>query len=490
MRPYIIFRYVGLVLLINSLFLLISVIVSALYGDTAFRPLLYCAVITALFGTFPMVFVPPTKEISNNEGLIIVVFGWLLSCLAGSLPYILWGGEFTFTNAWFESVSGYTTTGSSILANIEAVPHGLLFWRAATHWIGGMGIIMFVLAVLPSMGTAGLILYRKEMSPLAQRNFHYTAKNTLRIVMMVYVGLTLVETLALLAAGMNLFDAVSHSFATIATGGFSPKNASIAFYDSVRIEVVTIVFMVLSGVHFGLLFSTFFEKSHAVWKSPVVRYYILAMAAGIILVTLNLHANQSVPWLHALRYSAFQITSIGTSTGFANTDSSVWPALSQILLMLFALQCACAGSTSGGIKVDRIILLGKAVAKQFRQLRHPNAIIYVWLEGRSIHDDALAMGLLYICVYLLVVFIGAMLLISLGVDALSAFSGVVATTGNVGPGLGTVGSAENFGQIPTLGKWILTFTMLIGRLEIYGLLMVFFPHVWKAKYNIGTTGKK
>ncbi|MFH1756250.1 MAG: potassium transporter TrkG [Candidatus Latescibacterota bacterium] len=479
MRPHIILRYVGFILVINAIFLVVSAIISVIYGDAAFRPLLYSASIALFFGVFPLVFVPPPTEISDNEGLIIVVSGWLLSCLAGTLPYVLWGGEFTFTNAWFESVSGYTTTGSSILTNIEALPHGLLFWRAATHWIGGVGIIMFALAVLPSMGIASMILFQTEMSPLAKKNFHQNARSTLRILMTVYVGLTLAETIALFVSGMNLFDAVTHSFATIATGGFSPKNTSIAFYDNVGMEIVILVFMILSGVHFGLLFSTITKRSAAIWKSTIVRYYLIALTVGVLLTMISTHGVQFARWLDALRYSAFQIISIGTSTGFANADSSVWPAFSQILLMIFALQCACAGSTSGGIKADRILLFGKAVVKQIRQMRHPNAIIYVWIDGESIHDDVLAMGLLYICVYLVTVLIGAMLLIALGVDALSAFSGVVATTGNVGPGLGSVGSTGSFSHIPALGKWILTGTMLIGRLEIYGFLTFFLPYVWR-----------
>ena len=335
MRINVVFRYVGIVFLINALFLLICSIISAINADLALRPLLYSAIVTALFGIFPLIFVPPSEFITNNEGLVIVVSSWLLSCLVGTLPYILWGGEFNFTNAWFESVSGYTTTGSSILTNIEAVPLGLLFWRATTHWLGGMGIIMFVLSVLPSTGITSMVLYRTEMSPIAQENFQYNAKRTLRILLSVYVGLTVLETIALLVCGMNLFDAITHSFATIATGGFSTKNISIAHYNSVPMEIVIIIFMILSGIHFGLLFRAIFEKSKTIFKSTVVRYYILAIAIGIVLTTYDLFGNQYESWLEALRYAAFQIISVGTSTGFANTDSAVWTPLAQILLIFF-----------------------------------------------------------------------------------------------------------------------------------------------------------
>jgi trk system potassium uptake protein TrkH len=480
MRPYVVLKYVGVVLLIDALFLLIAAAVSAAHGDDGTRPLLYSSLVTALFGVFPLIFVPPTAHITNNEGLMIVVSSWLLSCLVGTLPYILWGGEFSFTNAWFESVSGFTTTGSSILTEIEDLPLGLLFWRAATHWIGGMGIIMFVLSVLPSMGIAGAVLYRAEMSPLAQTNFRETARITLRILLTVYAGLTLLETIALRLCGMSLFDALTHSFATIATGGFSTRGNSIAYYNSVPIELVIIIFMVLSGVHFGLLFSVVFRRSSRIWRSTVVRYYLLALAVGVGIATSSLQATGMNP-AEALRYSAFQIVSIGTSTGFANADSAVWPPLIQLLLIFFALQCACVGSTSGGIKVDRVVMFGKATARQLRLLRHPKAISPVRLNGDTVEEQILAMAVLYIGVYLAVVFAASFLLTAIGVDALAAFSGVVATTGNVGPGLGSVGSMSSYAHIPSLGKWILTGTMLAGRLEIYGLMLFFLPATWKGK---------
>jgi trk system potassium uptake protein len=479
MRPHVILRYVGFVLLLNSSFLFIAAMISLFNSESAIIPLLYSVLVLSLFGVFPLIFVPPPSHITNIEGFVTVVASWLMSCLAGSLPYILWGGEFTFTNAWFESVSGFTTTGSSILTDIEALPLGLLFWRSATHWIGGMGIILFVLSVLPSMGIAGMVLYRTEMSALARENFRYNAKTTMKILLTIYVGLTLIETVALLLCGMNLFDAITHAFGTIATGGFSPKNMSIAHYQSTSIEIVIIIFMILSGIHFALLFSTIFEKSTNLFKSTVVRYYLAALVIGIAITAINVGGNQFERWTEALRYSAFQIVSVGTTTGFANADTSVWPPLSQILIILFSLKGACAGSTSGGIKTDRIVILGKAFIKQIKMLQHPRAVIPVRVNGSSIHDDVLAMSLLYIVIYLCLVFVATTLLIALGVDMLSAFSGTVATTGNVGPGLGTVGSTGNYSAIPITGKWILSFTMLLGRLEIYGLIIFFLPHIWR-----------
>lgn len=483
MRIHIVLRYVGFVSLINSIFLFLASLVSLLNSDAAFFPLLYGAVITLLLGLFPLIFVPATTFVTNNEGLIIVVASWLLSCLLGTIPYVLYGGEFTFSNAWFESVSGFTTTGSTILSDVEAIPAGLLFWRASTHWIGGMGIIVFVLSVLPSMGVAGLVLYRSEMSSLARENFRQNARTTLKVVLAIYVGLTALETVALLFCGMSFFDAVTHSFATIATGGFSPRNLSIAHYNSVTTEVVIMVFMVLSGIHFSLLFSAVFVRGKEIWKSTVVRYYLMALLLGIVLVSVDTYGAHYHSWTEALRYASFQLISVSTSTGFANADSSVWPSLAQVLLVLYSLQCACSGSTSGGIKVDRIVIFGKAVIKQIKMVLHPRGVIPIRMDGKAIHDDALAMSVLYISVYLAVVAFVAICLVALGVDMLSAFSGSVAATGNVGPGLGAVGSLENFGQIPAIGKWVLTGAMLLGRLEIYGLIVFFLPQVWEARSN-------
>ena len=479
MRPHIILRYTGFILLFNAVFLIISSLISAFYSDEAFLPLFYSGIIAVLFGIFPLIYVPPATEITNKEGFIIVVSSWLLSCLVGVMPYMLWGGVFTLTNAWFESVSGYTTTGSSILANIEALPLGLLFWRSATHWIGGIGIIIFALSVLPSLGRAGIILYRTEMSPLAMENFHYRTKKTLQILVIIYVGLTAAETIGLRIFGMNWFDAVTHAFATIATGGFSPKNTSIAYYQSVAIETVVMVFMILSGLHFGLLFTCFSGNVLGLWRSSVVKYYLMALGIGVIITMLNVHGHQPFTWTQALRYSAFQVISLGTSTGFATTDTTLWPPFAQLVLIFFTLQCACAGSTSGGIKVDRVVIFWKGLLRRIAKIRHPHAVITPKINGAAIDSEVLETSVLYITLYIGTVFVSCVILTAFGVDILSAFSGSAATMGNVGPGFGMVSSMGNFSQIPDPGKWVLTFTMLLGRLEIFGLILFVTARSWK-----------
>lgn len=479
MRPYIVLRYIGIVLLLNAAFLLVSAAISFFNSDSAFFPLIYTCLIAALFGAFPFIFVPPTEAISNKEGFTIIVTSWLLSCLIGMIPYVLWGGEFTLSNAWFESVSGFTTTGSSILTDIEALPAGLLFWRSATHWIGGVGIIIFALSVLPSMGKVGMILYRTETSPLASANFRYRTQKMLQIIMFVYVGLTVLETIALMFCGMDLFDAITHSFATIATGGFSTKNMSVAYYGSTAIEIVIMIFMVLSGINFSLLFVAVSGKIGVLLRSTVVRFYLIVLLVGIILMMITIHGAPFDGWTEAIRYASFQVISIGTSTGFATTDTNVWPPFAQLLILFFTLQCACSGSTSGGIKVDRMVLFLHALRKRITMVEHPHAIVKTKLDTMPVDDDILEASLLYITLYVVIVFISSLIICFLGIDIMTAFSASASTMGNVGPGFGMVGSASNFSHIPELGKWVLTGDMLLGRLEIFGLLLFFLLRSWK-----------
>ncbi len=477
MRSQIIIRYIGFVLLSNALFLFISAAVSAINCDSAFLPLSYSAVVTALIGIFPAIFVPPPENIENDEGMVIVVAGWLVSALIGTLPYIMWGDPFSFTNAWFESVSGFTTTGSSILSDIEALPAGLLLWRSTTQWIGGIGIIVFMLAVVPSTGQTAMVLYKNEISSLAVENFRYRTRKTLQILLVVYLGLTVLESLCLVLAGMGVFDAVTHSFATVATGGFSPKNSSVAHFASPVIEGIIMVFMILSGIHFALIFLGITDRSGKIWRSSVVRYYLAAMAVGVLLVGYNIWGRVFEGFWEALRFAAFQVISLGTSTGFANADSSTWPGFSILILIFFTLQCACAGSTSGGIKVDRVIMFWKSLTGQFLKMKHPKAVIALKIDNTVIEPRVVEAGLLYITLYICVVFISSLALTFLGVDIMSAFSGSAAAMGNVGPGFSTVGSFSNFAAIPAAGKWVLSIVMLLGRLEIFGLTMFLFYRV-------------
>jgi trk system potassium uptake protein TrkH len=324
-----------------------------------------------------------------------------------------------------------------------------------------------------------MVLYRTEMSSLAMENFHYRTREALKILVIVYVGLTLAEILGLLLCGMNWFDAVTHSFATIATGGFSPKDASIGHYQSISVEMVIVVFMVLSGLHFGLLFAAIRGNVKALWTSSIVKYYLLTLAIGVMITTFSVHGHSFTSWAEALRFAAFQVVSLGTSTGFATTDTALWAPLAKLIMIFFTLQCACAGSTSGGIKVDRIVIFWKGLRRTINKLRHPQAVIAPKVDGVVIESDTLEGSILYIALYLGIVFLSSVLLTAMGVDILSAFSGSAATMGNVGPGFGIVSSMSNFSQIPNIGKWILTLTMLLGRLEIFGLILFVTARSWR-----------
>lgn len=479
MRPHIIIRYIGLIFLFNSFFLFFSFLISLLNNDSAIFPLMYATIIAFIFGVFPLIYVPPAKNISSKEGFLIVVLSWLLTCLLGVIPYIMWGGEFTFTNAWFESVSGYTTTGSTILNDIESLPKGLLFWRASTHWIGGIGIIIFALVVLPNIGHARAVLLNTEFSSLAKNNFLYTSKQVIRILLIVYVGLTALETIALLLAGMNLFDAVSHSFATIATGGFSPKNLSIAHYNNLSIEIIIMIFMILSGIHFGLLFNTILGRKKNIFKSSIVKYYIFSIVFGVIIVSANLFFNGYYNIFDSLRYGSFQLISLGTTTGFATIDSAFWPPFSILVLIFFTLQCAMAGSTSGGIKVDRILIFLKSIKNQAKRFHHPNAVLSLKIDKKSLDNNLISNVFVFILIYIFIVFVSALILTALGVDSITAFSASAATMGNVGPGFGDVSSLGNYAAIPEFGKWILTANMILGRLEIYAVLSLLMLKTWR-----------
>ncbi len=474
-------RNIGIALLLNALFMYISAFVSALYDfDASFSPLLLSAVITTVAGSFPLIFVNKFYEINIKEGFTIVVFSWILSCLFGMLPYVLYGGEFSILNSWFESVSGYTTTGATILTDIENMPKGLLFWRSSTHWLGGLGVVLFMLLVLPSVSTFRMKLSKMEISTLSKDNFKFKTHQTIRVISIVYLGLTILETLFLVLAGMNLFDAINHSFSTVSTGGFSTKNMSIQYFNSIKVELVIMVFMVLSGLHFGLLYSVVMGRSGNLFKSPIVKFYITSLLLGGLLITLNIKLSGTVEsWGTAIRQGYFQVISLGTTTGFATADSSVWPPFSILLLIYFSFQCACSGSTTGGLKSDRIYIFLSSIKAQIRKQIHPNAIVPIKVNSQIMDREVVYGVNLYIALYVSIVFIVTVILSLLGTDLTDSFTSSVASMGNVGPGFGNVGSLGNYSDFPTLGKFILTIQMLLGRLEIYSLLLIFVLYRWR-----------
>ena len=481
MRVTVVIRYIGLVMQFIAAFMLASAAVSMLNDyDSAYYPLLLSSFMTALLGTFPLFFVERVEEIKTKEGYAIVVGSWLVACIVGMFPYLIWGGEFTIINAWFESVSGFTTTGASILNDIEFLPRGLLFWRASSAWIGGIGVVMFALVILPSMGKSRHMLTSVEMSSIAKDNFHYRSKVIFRLLTTIYFGLTLITTVALKYAGMTWFDAATHAMSSCSTCGLSTKNASVAFWDSPLIEGIMMAAMTLSAIHFGILYATLTGRKNNIFRSEVVRTYIGMMVVIALIIAFSLVAEEVYPSFgEAMRHASFQVVSITTTSGFATADTNTWPAIAIVLLVVCSVICGCAGSTSGGMKVDRVLIAAKVVRNRMKIQLHPNAIIRTKIDGIVQEDSTISLVMTFIVTYIILVLIGTVVYTLFGCDILTGFTASIACISNVGPGFGQVGSMSNFSELPTLLKLMSTMLMLIGRLEIFGLIQLLFIRSWK-----------
>lgn len=448
--------------------------------DSGFYPLLLSALITAFLGLFPMIFVDRTTEVKTKEGYAIVVGSWLVACVVGTFPYLIWGGEFSLMNAWFESVSGFTTTGASILNDIESLPQGLLFWRSATAWIGGIGVVMFALVILPSMGHSRHMLSSQELSSIAKDNFHYRSKVIIRILVFVYLSLTICTTLLLKYEGMNWHDAVNHAMSTCGTCGFSTKNSSIAYFDSVNIEMILMGSMVLSAIHFGVLYATITGRRNNLFRSEIVRVYLGMMAVISIIIAISLVSdNVYDSFGEALRHSTFQVASITTTSGFATADTNTWTPIAIILLIFCSVVCGCAGSTSGGLKVDRLVISAKIIRNRIKVQQHPNAILRVKVNGVVQDSSTQNLVTTFVIAYILLALIGTFTYTLFGCDLETAFTATIACMSNVGPGFGEVGSMGNYADLPAMLKLVSTALMLIGRLEIFGFLQLFFMKSWK-----------
>ena len=481
MRASVILRYVGSVMLCVSAFMLVSAVISYINNiDSGFYPLLLSALLTLTLGAFPMLFVPRATSISNKEGFSIVVGSWVLASVVGMFPYLIWGGEFTLINAWFESVSGFTATGATILNDIEQLPQGLLFYRTSSNWIGGVGVVMFALVILPSLGTSRMSLSNVELSSLARDNYRYRTQVIVRILLVVYVGLTVVTTLALKAAGLRWFDALNHAMSACATAGFSTKNASIAFYDNAIVEMILAGAMLISSIHFGLIYATFLGKKNNIFRSEVVRTYLTIIVISTLFVTANIYGANLCPTVwESLRHAYFQVISLITTTGFATSDTNLWPPFAIMVLIFVSIVCACAGSTSGGMKIDRVLIFCKTLWVRIRRQQHPNAVMRIRVDGVAQDAEMLNNVVVFIVTYLALILLATFTNTLFGQDLLTAFTSAVACIGNVGPGFGEVGSMGNFSQIPAILKLQDSFLMLMGRLEIFGFIQLFFLKWWK-----------
>lgn len=465
---------VGKALLINALFMLMSVGVSIIYGfDGGFTPLLISCLVTMLVGAFPFLFSQGEKHESIKDGYVTIVLSWILSFVFGMLPYVLWGGEFTLANAWFESVSGYTTTGSTILTDIEALPHSLLFWRSSTQFIGGLGVAVFLLLALPDSSQLKLKLSHLELSSIARDGYRYKSSKTVRIILMVYIGMAALESISLCIAGMDIFDSINHAFCTVSTGGFSTRNSSIMHYDSQAIDIIIMVFMALSAMHFGVIYAIFAKRTLRPLGQPITKYYfgVIAVIAVSIALTLMTRGGYG-SFGNAALDASFQTISFLSSTGFGQADNSSWPMLANALLLFAAFHGGCAGSTTGGVKANRMLIAEKAIGGEFRKRLSPASVFRIKIGKNFIPEDMVSAVFLFMVLFLMALFVSFVGAVMCGVEVAEAFAGSLASLSNTGPAMGSLGTMGNYAALPDMAKIIFTFDMFFGRLEIIPILIV------------------
>lgn len=415
-------------------------------------------------------------EVKKREGYLIVALGWLAMTLFGTLPFVLSGAIPNYTNAYFETISGLTTTGASILNDIEGLPKGVLFWRSMTQWIGGMGIIVLTIAILPLLGVGGMELFASEAPGPTKDKIHPRIKETAKRLWFIYFSLTVLECILLMFAGMDFYDAINHSLTTMSTGGFSTKQQSIAYFDSPAIHYIIIVFMFLAGTNFTLLYFGFKFKMKKFWENDEFKWYVAAVLALCAIIVPVIYNNS---FEESFRSVLFQVVSILTTTGYATTDFTTWGSFITFIFFLLLFAGASAGSTSGGMKIVRIVLLMKNGFLEFKRRLHPNAIVPVNLNGQVVSSKIIYNLLAFVFFYLFMFVIGTIIMTFLGLEFKEALSAVATSIGNVGPGIGEIGPSGNFYNLPDPAKWVLAFLMLLGRLELFTIAILFTPYFWR-----------
>lgn len=466
-------------LIVMGISMLMPLLISYMYGEPDFSGHLKSSIICFCLGLPIWYITRKNRSLSSKDGFAIVSLAWLLVALTGTFPFYFTDSITNFTDAWFESMSGVTTTGSSILSDIEILPHGVLFWRSFLQWIGGMGIIVFTIAILPLLGVGGVQLFKAEVPGPVADKIRPRVKETAKILWMVYIGFTAVETILLAAFGMPLFDAVCHSFTTMPTGGFSTQNASLGAYESNAIQYIVIIFMFIAGANFTLHFRAIAGNFKSYSKDSEFLTYFGIIILTSILIFANINAaNQS--WSHdTFLDSLFQTVSIITTTGFGTSDYELWPFFSQFLIIILMFVGGMGGSTGGGMKIARIILLIKFAATETRRMLHSRAIIPIRIGSRYISEDVIRNTLGFFLIYISIFVLTTLILTMLNLDFESAIGAAASAIGNIGPGLGDYGPTDNFSLLHPFGKWMLSFCMLLGRLEVFTVMVLFSKTFWK-----------
>jgi len=474
LNKLIIIRILGVLLVLEGICILTALPVSMVYGDGDLSALLLSSGITIFTGIAGVLFGRTNNtSIGKREGYLIVTLSWIIFSLFGSLPFILNGSIPSYTDAFFETMSGFTTTGASILSDVESMPHGLLYWRSMTQWLGGMGIIVLSLAILPVFKIGNLQLFIAEVPGPTPDKLHPKIKETAKRLWAIYAAFTLTEIILLRIGGMDIFDSVCHSFTTMATGGYSTRNASIAAWSTPYIHYIITIFMFAAGTNFTLAYFGLHGKFRKIIKNEEFLFYLIMVLASIMIVSGVLALSNGVPFEKAFRDSAFQVVSIITTTGFVTADYSLWGPFLMLFIFILMFTGGSAGSTGGGIKMVRILLLAKNSRQELRRLIHPNAVIPVRLNHKAVPPQIIYNVLAFLVFYFLITGISGMVIAAMGYDLPTSFSAVAATLGNIGPGLGAVGPAENYSHFPIFGKWFLSFLMLLGRLELFTVLVLF-----------------
>ncbi|MHB8771270.1 MAG: TrkH family potassium uptake protein [Syntrophales bacterium] len=472
----------GAFLFILGLTMLAPLACSLLYGEEDGPAFIASLLITSGTGLLLFFAGRPqggTTLLGHREGFLIVSAGWVLASFFGGLPYLIHGALPSLTDAYFETMSGFTTTGATVINKIEALPHGILLWRSLTQWLGGMGIIILSIAILPFLGVGGRQLFKAEVPGPIKDKLEPRIAETARSLWIVYVIITIAGFIFLLFGGMGVFDAVNHIFCAMATGGFSTKDSSIAFFNSAYIDGVLIAFMVIAGMNFTLHFQLLAGNFRAFTRDSEARFFLGTIIAATALITLDLRLNVTASLSWAFHHALFQVSSIITTTGFVTDNFSNWPAFSQVILILLMFIGGSAGSTGGAIKCVRIMLVLKHAYRELYHLVHPHAVTQVKLAGQTVPPDVMKSVLGFFILYLAAAVLATVSLAALGLDLISAFAAVATTLGNVGPGLGLYHPATTFSEAPVAAKWILSFCMLVGRLEIYTVLVLLIPEFWK-----------
>jgi trk system potassium uptake protein TrkH len=479
MRITLITHILGLALLFLGLTMVLSLGVSWYYQDGAFMALVWSGALTIGIGGVLVLLPYDARPLGRREGLAAVPVIWCLVTLFGSLPFLFSSAVPTFTDAFFESMSGFTTTGATVFTHIDDQPQGILFWRSWIQWLGGMGIVVLFLAIFPLFGVGVLQLYRGEVPGPTPDRLVPKIGQTAKLLWSVYVLLSACELLLLWAGGMSFYEATLHTFTTMATGGFSPRALSIGAYDSVYIEVVIIVFMLVAGTNFSLHFFALPSRFRVYWHDPEWRFYLGVVAVSTIVLTLVLLWQMDYGLSKSLRYALFQVVSIVTTTGFGTADFELWPVFSQYALLLLMFFGGCAGSTGGAMKHMRIILLMKHAYWQLYRLLHPRAVLPMRLGRQSVSDEVLLNVQAFFVLYIVSFVLATLYLTLLGIDVTTAISATASTIGNVGPGLERVGPLNHYAWLPAAAKWLLSACMLLGRLEFTALLVLCLPSFWK-----------